>query len=181
MLFYNVNDLLVKEEFFNWNSITDDWAVSGRTNINYNSNNDLTYVLSERWDSQKGWENQSEQNRYYDLDGYELAYEYWYLWNATTGNFDFGYREEYSCKGMTISLKETNETQLQVYPNPSSANQNLTINSPKNSHYTLYNTQGKTVQEGWLKKGVNTLMLPTHSNGLYILQTAMGTARLLIQ
>jgi len=71
-----------------------------------------------------------------------------------------------------INDNKINEDQFQVYPNPSTANQSIQIELPKNvSHakFTLFNYVGGIMKSGNLTKSDNIISLKGIIPGLYLL------------
>ena len=72
----------------------------------------------------------------------------------------------------TESLNESDETRIRVYPTYVSSQ--LTIESPVQSNYTLYNNLGQQILSGQIKSGSNTLDLSALSNGSFFLKIEGG-------
>ena len=72
----------------------------------------------------------------------------------------------------TEGLNESDETLIRVYPTYVSSL--LTIESPVQSNYTLYNCMGQRILSGQIQSGSNTLDLSTLSSGTFFLKMEGG-------
>ena len=94
--------------------------------------------------------------------------------NASTGIYQWWYKDATATYGTTCSTTATNEIDLAdnilVYPNPTT--EIININSNHNATYTLYDINGSLVLEGNIQSGNNTVELSSITKGLYFVKVS---------
>jgi hypothetical protein len=172
------NDLLVQliESYF-----ANNWEGKDRIINTYDSQNNLTRSLEqekEAWSST--WENKREEEFEYDQNNFLTAKEEYTSWNNSAGYFNNRTRLEYICTAINsnIGLAERAPNALSVFPNPLKKAADLTVQSPQEGPYVIYNGLGQVIKEGDLKKGENRLTSFSNQAGLYFLKTEYNTLQI---
>tara|TARA_R110002049_G_scaffold65035_1_gene170979 strand:+ start:117987 stop:120212 length:2226 start_codon:yes stop_codon:yes gene_type:complete len=82
---------------------------------------------------------------------------------------------EVNYEASTLSVKEKNNQNLSLYPNPTK--DNIHLNTTQESLFVLTNINGQVLINGTLDKGENTINLAEFQNGLYFLniKSNLGT------
>lgn len=110
--------------------------------------------------------------------------------NSITPPYEGSFNTTIEDKGCTVSIecydmlatgtsKSVTSTLLNVYPNPSTGNFIVELNS--NQNYDVINSLGSTVMKGSLLEGVNALDLRSLNEGIYFLTIDAQVTKLIVR
>lgn len=79
-----------------------------------------------------------------------------------------------------LSIPEL-DYQTNVYPNPLNIGDITTVNSTLSGEFMLVSLEGKQIQSGTIKVGLNQLRFDVQSSGVYLLKVGNSTTKLVVQ
>lgn len=203
------NRLLFAVQKF-WDIANSNWANSGKSTYTYNANGDIDQILAEEWDylnlewtlftlqtltydasnrltgrllQQRvgsSWVGVIRTAYTYNQQGY-MTEEFSELWNTST----LAWRNNtlnkywYEANPLFNSITESEPVKLFVYPNPGSGPVTF-ANADKSLPYTVYDMQGRIIQQGEIHQGTNNIII-NEAKGTYILKAGNSSTILLKQ
>jgi len=155
---------------------------ASRSTRTYNTNNEELSFLHESWIAASSvWAPSSAGLNEYDNDGFLTARETKYIWSLAGGYFIDHNRYEYICTPITSGVEPATNKSINVYPNPVTMGNTLSIESNIASDYLLFDYYGRTVKSGNLSAGINTMETLGLSSGFYFLKLNNSTHKIIIQ
>ena len=140
--------------------------------IIYVATNIGVYALIRETENSKKWIKVGKMLPNVTVNDLDINYSSLKLYASTFGRGLWELDVNYAVNSTGINDNKINEDQFQVYPNPSTANQSIQIELPKNvSHakFTLFNYVGGIMKSGNLTKSDNIISLKGIIPGLYLL------------
>jgi hypothetical protein len=207
---YDASNRLTTSTFKFWNSSTSSWSNSSKYSYAYNANGDLGQVLTEEWDinnlewdlyslqtrtynannwqtellfqSRNGsvWANNTRVTYTYNPQGY-LTQELGELWNTNTlvwGNY-LQYFYWYEGNPLSSIREPEEKTKLFVYPNPTYSPVTF-VNADTDLDYSIYDMQGRLLNQGRLQPGTNSIFL-NETSGTFILKAGNSATQIIKQ
>ena len=151
-----------------WDGGSNAWENYSKSDYTYDAANNKTQELSQYWDGvSNSWKNNYKYDWTYDANGCKLSEDYYSSWNASGSYYDDHSRNEYfnTYLGNT-GIATLNTSGISVYPNPVTSNK-FTIHAIQSSKYSLYDIQGRSIQQGNLEIGENIINTPNLQAGIY--------------
>lgn len=172
---YNAQGLLENELTEKYNTNSGEWDFGSYVTHTYDVNNRPTVILSQKRENNL-WENLSRITYTRNANGYRTRY-LWEFWNTNTlawvnsSAMDYWYATKTS-----TGIEEQQQDALYVFPNPS-ANNVVFVNADKILAYEVYDLTGRTVTQGTLQLGTNSIIV-NEAKGIYLLKAGNAVMRI---
>lgn len=158
------------------------WSFFSKTFSRYNTS---TFRLLERnyleFDSPDNrWDSVSRTTYEYNVTSDLIAKDDFYAFDVSANRYTSRNRTENSCRQINVGVRDLEVFSFNVYPNPIYDNK-ITINTEKETDYSLFELTGKILQSEILQLGENNVQLPNLNPGVYLLKVGNSTQRLIKQ
>ena len=196
VLTYDENGVLTMMTNYIWSDVGNNWTASVRFTHTYDNNENLASTIISIF--MGAWMNFLKEEFVFDTS-YSVAdlitpvsFDYSFVnklteikafeWTGISWQLLFTGAIHWSEKEIetSISVVESDDFSLAVFPNPAISELHIKSDFPKTTHYTIFNTSGQIVMQGYLSENA-TINVASMASGIYFLNISGQTAQFVKQ